>query len=396
VKMSMKTRYHGALLLLAFCLLAASPLQAALSEKTVVVTGKAAGTDEDAKDEALRDAQRNAVEQIAVKIYSETRTDMFATVLDRVIARAQGYVKNSRIIRKDVKDGMTILRVRVTVATQSVVDDWGAIQAALKGAGKPRTMVVVSELIDEVVETKRSNISNAENAVIRYLNKKGFPLVDKAQMKAVEATEMKAARAAGDVPRMARIGSQYKAEIIIVGQAEATYGGTITMMGTTMYQYKAQLDLKAIRTDTAQVLAASTSTGKAAGMNRGDAAKKAIKEASKGASKRFLDDILKRWRDEFFGGAAVTVIINGAEFKDIDKIMKAIKTRRHVSGAVVRTIRPGSANVEVTTTLDARRLAESLEKLPGIKLKVEEMTAKRIVTRYVSSPGPSVAPEGED
>jgi len=347
-------------------------------ERAVVVTGKAPGRGEDAKKEALHDAMRNAVERVAVKIYSETRTDNYVTVLDRIIARANGFVKGYKILTEKYVDGNTVLKVRVRVGTSSLKDQWGAIQTALETAGKPRLLIFIEDVIDRRLALR----ATTENALTEYLDKKGFPLVDGEQIKAVEKRELKAARAAGDYGRVARLGTQYKGEIALFGTADATYGGTVTIAGVTVHQYNAQLDVRVIRTDTAEILGQINQEGKASKMNRGAACKEALRDAAKKAGKVFVKRILKRFTDESFGGASLVLVINEIGFTDLNNVMRDLRKRKGVEDITQRHYRQRSVELEVKSKLTPRRLAESVEALANYKITVEEFTARRIVTKF--------------
>lgn len=376
MKASWRIAWVGVVILAA---VAAFPVRLAWGQETqVIVTGKAPGKGEDAREEAVRHAMRRAVERVAVKVYGESRTENYVTILDRVLTRSQGYVKGYKILKETVEDGNTVLKVRVNVSIRLVKDDWGVIQTALETAGKPRLLV----FIEDVVDKKHSLRAVTENALTEYLSKKDFPLVDGEQVRAVEKRELKAARAAGDHGRIARLGTQYKSEIALFGEAEAGYGGTVTVAGVTVHQYSAQLDIRVIRTDTAQILGQINATGKASTMNRSRAAKDALRDAAKKAGKKFVKTILKKWRDESYGGAAVILVINDVGFSDLDRVIAELKKRKGVVSVTQRHYRGGSAELEVTSKLTPRRLAQTMEALEGCHITVEEFTARRIVTKF--------------
>jgi len=379
MKAARRIAFAGVWLVSAMAATAAfAPRVARGQETRVIVTGKAPGKGEDAREEAVRHAMRRAVERVAVKVYGESRTENYVTILDRVLARSQGYVKGYKILNETFENGTTILKVRVTVSTRLVKDDWGEIQTALETAGKPRLLVFVEDFVDK----KPSLRAVAENALTEYLSKKDFPLVDGEQLRAIEKRELKAARAAGDNGRIARLSTQYKGEIALFGEAEADYGGTVTVAGVVVHQYNAQLDLRVIRTDTAQILGQINVTGKASTMNRARAARDALTDAARKAAKKFVKTILKKWRDESYGGAVVVVVVNDVGFSDLDGIIRQLKKRKGVASVTQRHYRGRSAELEVISKLTPRRLAQAMEAMDGYRITVEEFTARRIVTRF--------------
>lgn len=79
----------------------------------VVVDGM--GTD---KESALRDASRNAVEQVVgTMIDSKTLVNNAVVALDTIYTKSQGFVTNQEILSQDERDGMVHVRARIDVNT---------------------------------------------------------------------------------------------------------------------------------------------------------------------------------------------------------------------------------------------------------------------------------------
>ena len=142
----MLPRAFSALLLVAVCAVA-GPLAAAPT--TVTVDGVASvmqGRADVARDIALEDALRRAVEQvIGTMVESETLVQNFQLISDKIYTQTKGYVTNYQVV-SERRDG-ELFRVTVKAAV-----DAGHLQADLQALGllyrrmnKPRVMIIVAE-----------------------------------------------------------------------------------------------------------------------------------------------------------------------------------------------------------------------------------------------------------
>ena len=88
-------------------------------EKTMTVTGSAAGTNESAKKAATDAALRKAVEQgCGVFLVSKSKTRDYKLVYDKIIADAVGYVKESKVDKVVVDGDQTNVTVTCVVSTK--------------------------------------------------------------------------------------------------------------------------------------------------------------------------------------------------------------------------------------------------------------------------------------
>ena len=78
------------------------------------------GEEKKAKDEALRDAMKNAIEQgVGAVLNSETEVENFQVVSDRILKKSKGAIKSYRILREGAVDN----GINYEVVISAVVDD---------------------------------------------------------------------------------------------------------------------------------------------------------------------------------------------------------------------------------------------------------------------------------
>ena len=106
------------------------------------------GDEPAARDRALEDAQRKAVESaVGTMISAETVMENYQIISDRILAKSSGYIKNYTIKSSGPDNGIYKVVIKASVATGNLSSDVDAISALLKRNGMPRDFVVVPEAI---------------------------------------------------------------------------------------------------------------------------------------------------------------------------------------------------------------------------------------------------------
>ncbi len=131
-------------------LIATAALPAISQEsKTVTAEGVAAiqGNARDiARDAALEDAQKRAVEQaIGILIDSQTQVENYQLISDKILSQTKGYIKRYNITSETVDSGLLRVRINAEVALGQLTDDLAGIGILLGRMHMPRTMVMIAE-----------------------------------------------------------------------------------------------------------------------------------------------------------------------------------------------------------------------------------------------------------
>jgi len=155
-------------------LLAPGPASAA---ETVTVTGVSfyePGREALARDKALEDAKRMAIEQaLGVHVESRTVVENFEVTRDQVLSHASGYLRDMEILREGKTElGTYEVELRAAVEIGALVADMDRFRKILGWQKNPRVAVVLPPDLDP---SYRSAARRAANRLSRQL-KRGLGL----------------------------------------------------------------------------------------------------------------------------------------------------------------------------------------------------------------------------
>jgi len=215
------------------------------------IEGRAAVINNDlpaAQDEALEDAKRRAVEQVVgVFVEQETLVQQAMVVDDFIRTRAGGYVESYVLTKQPWVDEVGLCRVEITASVRP------EIQGDLRREACAEDELVV--VIPEFVDGEASAEPVVQNYIVTRLVEAGFRVKDATQLENIKERDQALALAKGGAGEAAEIGLRFLASVAITGRAEANLVGS-RAFGTsyTAYTYRARATVRAVRTDTAEVL----------------------------------------------------------------------------------------------------------------------------------------------
>jgi len=143
-------------------------------EKEVISEGVSSVVNVDkgvARDRALSDALRNAIEQaVGSYISSQTIVENYQLLQDRIFSKAQGYIKEYIIISEREENNLYRVKIKAKVKEGILKDDLLAIKLLILEKGRPRVLILSNEefLEDELTNRFRDN---------------GFPVLDPQMLK---------------------------------------------------------------------------------------------------------------------------------------------------------------------------------------------------------------------
>jgi hypothetical protein len=311
-----------------------------------VVSGNVAG----AKEAALEDARRSAVEQVGSEVISETVVENFELVKDVIVTKVAGYVKNYSVVDEACSKATCKTTIEAQVSAKMIKDDASIIYKEMK---KPRVMILVPETSPSGEVEIKSSV--CENTVMEYFKAKGFELVDRSQALAnIEADRIRAA-ARGDAKEAVMLGSRAGAEVIVVGTANT--GAPESIRGI-LYAATPTVSVRAINTANASIYATSTETGKGQGGTPDQAQKTALQETAKKVGKDIFWKIVQAWNQEKLNGVPIEVVVTGVNFSRLNKLKKELSGLEEVKEVIQREFAAPAATLTVYVLGDANRLAE--------------------------------------
>jgi hypothetical protein len=304
---------------------------------------------------------RNAVEQGAgAEIASYSKTKDFVLVKDEIMSRANGYISEYNIIKKSEKDGIWTVKISAKVKVGKMTSDWGEIALLIKQKGHPKVLVMIKDKIDgRVIDSEQAN-----SIVVDYFLGKGMRLVDKDQVKEVDAKEIKAATIKNNLSKLVALAQRYKAQLVVTGTVTASYVKKENLYGQPFIFYSADATIKVYRTDDAQLLFQKAWTlnqmnlGQAS--SKDSAAKKAIKKITDQLAPEAMKGITKAWIKDLFTGNDITVVVSNCPYKVRRKIKKEIKKLKDVSDVAETSYAEKTLELTVTTTMSASTLLDKL------------------------------------
>ena len=359
-------------------------------DKKVTVVGEAAGTDLKAKDKAIKQALRKAVaETCGVFLKARSKTSDYETIYDKVLADTTGYVREHKVLSVSTEDGITSATVRVHVSTVKFERAWTAIAHTVEQENNPRVIIAI---VEAVKHTTRGPVYETDEAgtvqatVEDFFLEKGIKLMDRDTSAKVTKRDVLLAAIKDDTKKVAALGARFKADVVITGRASAKYGKRIEIAGQTMYQYTATLTIRAVRTDSAEILAVKSFGPVTMNtLQHGGGEDKALAKLAKESRGKILAAVVEGWRKQVNVARTLTLSITGMDYKAWKVFKTEVEALRGVKALRLREITEGIASIDAEYSYDNTDLADSLTELKKTKLDVTEITANRIKLKTVIS-----------
>jgi DNA-binding cell septation regulator SpoVG len=360
-------------------LLVILPASTGFSQNKVRAEGSAAihkNFKDIARDRAIENAQRNAVEQaVGVMISSRTEVENFTVKLDQILAEAEGFI-NSYSIVSEKHDGRTYtVVIDADVGTGRLQERMKAIRLIVARKAKPRLMIVFSG--------REAKDALAESVMSRYFMEQGFRLVDaETARKNREIDEMD--RAGGDLRKLSRMARGLGAEVLVAGRVE-TATSAFTISNIEMHSNKVTVSAKVINGDTGEVIATDSAAASKPGV-KGDW-KDITGEATGKLSRALFDGILNRWSADLAKAATFKLVLSGLRSYDDLALFKELMSHE-VKGyreAHQRSFSRGQVDLDVEVKGTIQGFADDLAALSfkSRTVKILEITQNRIRAKLV-------------
>ena len=276
-----------------------------------------------AREEARRSAQFDALEKVLLHcVPALAKKENFPDLKNKVFAKSSSLIKSFKISKEHNQDG--ILRVSGICKISEQAFDELIGPDVIKILGNPRIMI----LIDERVGGKSPLISTAETETLRIFEKAGYLIVDPDQARVL--LNLNSASATDDMEKLSEAARTLRADIIILGKANAGAFAKQKIHGVTLYGVSGTVQLKAILTQTAYQISSKTVSG-ATGRNPvgsvGKGAGRIFNSAAAQAAQEILYKIAYSMASAgtALGGITVNIKITDASFNDVENIEKNLK-----------------------------------------------------------------------
>jgi len=365
--------------------MAAAPVNTTVEGVGVIVANNTA----QARDQAIQDALRLAVEQAAgTMVSSETLVQNYEVLRDQVYSQSQGYIRHYEVTNETTEGNLYRVTIQASVTMGNLKNDLAALGLLMARKSMPRVMIMVAEQNVGMhyysywwgVKASTVDLTISENVLMQKLTSKGFHIVDHAiASKTLSIKDpYRIETLSNDAVRS--IGNLYDAEVVIYGRALAKLAGSV--LGSSMKSAQADISLRVVNTDTGQVIASATHHAAAVHPNEVTAGAEALKLATEAISDQLLDQVVKRWSQDLSSGGLIRLEISGiSSYNHLLKFKETLQQRiRGVKGVYQRDFDAGHAILDMNVPASTQQLADELVGIDygGFRVDVTSLTQNTI------------------
>jgi len=329
-----------------------------------------------ARDKAIDNAQRNAVEEKAgVMITSATEVENFQVKMDQILSESKGFINSYEIISEGKKGNNYRVEIEADIGAGRLKDRMTAVDLIMARKSKPRLIMIFSE--------KAQKDAIAEAAMAKYFLSYGFKVVDADSAR--KGKVRGGLQTAGSDPKeLARIAQNYGAEVVILCKVEVvtkSYKMSDVKMGDIeVTSNNVTVSGKVINGDTGEVIATDSKTKK------GDI-KVAVEDAAKDLARGMKEEILERWSSELTNVATVKLEVSGLNsYRDLSRFKELLAAKlKGFRQLHQRSYANGEVEVDVEIKGNTQGVADDMAAiaLGSRKIKILRITQNKIEAKLL-------------
>jgi len=351
-----------------------------------------------ARNEAIADGLRNAVEQgVGLLILSASVVDRFQLLSDEVYPQADEVIHDYKVLSESRSDPYYRLVVRVTLLMSALEEKLEDIGISTTKRGMPSVLLLLSE--ENIGQVSRRNSwgqsplgrfpSAIEKTLSKHMGEKGFFIINEATLLSPAPGIDVGAESGGHElsnETAVRMAEQLNAEVVIVGEGIARFGGNVS--GTGIKSVEASLSLRAIRADDRMVIGSFEGRRAAVDEYEMIAGKEALTLAAADGAEDLSKQIIANWSRKASGPILVELVVKGIE--EYADFVKFRTTLRDEIGGVrkvyLRAIKAGEAKIDVDIRGNTRMLADQLmlKSFEGFGLNIFEVDSRGIKLEIIA------------
>lgn len=357
----------------------------------VEATGTAAifsGNLANAKQQALQNAQRNAVEQgVGLVLDARTTSQNFRVIEDEILTASRGFVTKYDILSEGkTRDGRSYeVRIKATVSRELLEDRLSALRILHRKMGNKRVMVIYQSDNPNALARNHGASTAAIQAVQNALNAAGFRVFDPAATDRVYRQIEQAARVDAPVDDIIALSLKQQADIVVrisnVAGQRGKQGGVFSkayaMIRLSVYDVNTGRQIADSQVEGSQLLAGNPGPYD---WERG------LVSASEQAAEKASQEVITRVIDyyEALGdqGKLVLIVFRGFDDEQKNLLLDVLGAVSGVQDATERTNTADFMEVELFTDTDASQVRREIwdrAKQEGVELKTQFSSGNRIV-----------------
>lgn len=267
------------------------------SDQVVIATGVAAIQGENiagARQAAIQDALRQALEQGVGLIMDSTSVVTDDDLMEKIYTHTEGYIKKYDVIKEQRKSGgLYRVKIKANIKTEALRDGLARLGITEAIMDYPRILII---------RNPEENISpesqTAEIELIKNFTDEHFNLVDSTKSRELHGELRDLLKVSSIDNVAAQIGLKHHAEIVIIYSIQATGSEFDGIMEKTQINFQT----RAIVTTTGQILTAEAQSIMGVGMTPALARIEGARRVSESISQNLKNKILSWWMDYIANG----------------------------------------------------------------------------------------------
>ncbi len=377
-------------------------------KKKVISEGVADGNKAQAREKAIKDALRSAVEQgMGAFVTTELTVKQKKLVDEKITTETTGFVKSYKVIEEKEEDGLYTVKIEALIKSGKLRDELKALGLIQKKKGNPPVMVLVRSVkkhkgrllertevthsskersntdvnrnkfrdVSEyrgVVYEKSDGSKSAENIIERELKEKNFRVIDSGDTVAGKVEKL---YFRGDLREAGSEAREKGAEVIVFGEVRRNFVQRKKLYGRNYEFFSNELRIKAVNAYNGNIL---YSDAKKAEMSAEDVTEPVNKLAAK-MTGDLIEKMAQAWRSDVYNGASYTLKAGGFSFKEISSLMNLLKKSDGVQSVNQRSYSKEKALVEIVSTGKLDAIAQALSGQKEISLEIIQMRGSELV-----------------
>lgn len=322
-----------------------------------------------AQNEAIADAQKKAlIQAVGMLLTFDLIEEHFTFLKDMLFNQAADYIASYRVLYESTLGDRYHITIQSTVAFKEMEDCLVTLQFLTPKIKFPRILLMVTQqrlgqsfytcwwsFIDPEKE-----LTVIDHVLRNELQKKGFEVMDHTYR--VQENTINKVYGCLDVKleSIQTLGTQFKADIAIVGNAQVEL--TDEIEDPLKKSVQASITAKAVKIEDGSVIATLDTYFPATEGDEETAQIVALEKASLTLARQMGEKISLRWIKERRGIALITLRVSGlSNYLDFSRLRRDLKKEvPEIQNLLQKTLSDEGALIEVETTLDISSLAEQI------------------------------------
>ena len=331
------------------------------------------------KDEAVADALAEAARRGVMSVMADqTKTPAYRVARDTISVAGAGFVENWGVLSgPDTQGGTCKVTLWAVVSERKIKAYCARAKAVVKIKGTPTILVHIPETLNG----RPREPSVVRTTIVQPLLKSGFAVVDTRQLDAATRGRIRAAAQANDAKKLQAIAGEWKAQIVVTGDAGTVYKGTKRVRGVLLHHHSARGGVKCYRSDTARVLVSHDTTADLADVSEARAGEKCLHAVGDALAAKSHPEILRFWYAAIQGFSGVDLTVGGLTYRKALEIEKRLKTIPGVSGVTLLSFDAGVAVWSLMGKLGGKDVARALV-TTMTDMEIAKVTAGAVTARW--------------